>query len=117
MRTVIVSDETAERMIDVLRRSSEGREVLELFDRSSYIGLPSDDELARALRESEVPPTVAFTVARLEAAEEAVEHIRAQLHAIVRDAREMRITVPQIMRWTGLSSNTIYRILNREESP
>ena len=113
MKTLVLSDETADRMLSVLRASKQGRAVLESFNQEAEpIG---EAELNRAVRLKQAPASWDKLADRHAALKDAYEQSRAELHGLIQWGHDMGVGTTNLGRWSKLAPSTVTNLIRRRD--
>lgn len=109
MKTLILSDETFEKLIAALHDTELGLEVVRAFTATPE--MPSDRELVAAARNGETPEIFKRRVAERDAAREAGADTRAALDDLIVHAHAAGVGPAVLSRWSALRPRRVYEVL------
>lgn len=106
MKALLLSDETWEALPAKVRTLLLG---------STAPALPDPVELHRLARAKEEPAAFTAARARLEAAHDAREAMKEQMHGLILDAHARGVGPAWLARWSGYNPSRIYQIIDAQE--
>jgi hypothetical protein len=109
VKTLILNDQTWQKMLDALVDTQLGLEVLSQLDAEPEI--PSDRELVAAARSDETPAIFVRRAAERDAARQAGADTRAALDDLIRHAHAAGVGPAVLSRWSGLRPRRVYEVL------
>jgi hypothetical protein len=116
MKSLILTDDTFERLFNVLEDSEDGRALIREFDARPQ--LPGDRELLRLSRDKNAEPPRAIALARdyRDAGRQAAVDTRERMEALLLHCYAVGVRPVTLGRWFGLRPTRVYEIFNRDEA-